>query len=211
MGKDTTAAGFAEPVSPKGIMQKVKQAFAQPSCCEVTQANCNQGRNCPVAAGTHKPAQAVHQIAEPQYNATPRAGCTVELAAARAGTVYVSGPMTGIADYNYPAFNAAAAALRAQGYKVFNPADHGVVEGAEWADYLRADLAQLAQCETIHLLPGWWHSKGAQLELYVAQQLGMKITREPDAEPVAAFEFVWPSGTTHTHAAAHNHEKGPEA
>lgn len=115
--------------------------------------------------------------------------------AQRAGTVYLSGPMTGLPEYNYPAFNAVAEKLRAQGYKVCNPADHGVVEGAVWADYLRADLAQLAMCETIHLLPGWWNSTGAQLELHIAQKLGMKVTKETDAEPVSALEFVWPEST----------------
>lgn len=58
----------------------------------------------------------------------------VTLQAARANRVYVAGPMTGIPDFNYPAFNAVADQLRAQGYEVENPADHGIVEGAQWAD-----------------------------------------------------------------------------
>ncbi len=33
-----------------------------PNCCN---DNCNQGRDCPVRAGTHKPVQALHQIQEP--------------------------------------------------------------------------------------------------------------------------------------------------
>ena len=37
--------------------------------------------------------------------------------------VYLSGPMTGLPDFNRPAFHAAAAALRAQGYVVINPAE----------------------------------------------------------------------------------------
>lgn len=55
----------------------------------------------------------------------------VPLARSRVGRVYLAGPMTGIADYNFPAFNAAAARLRAEGFDVVNPADHGVVDGAE--------------------------------------------------------------------------------
>ena len=35
------------------------------TCCEHHQINCNQGRLCPVRLGTHKPAEAVHQIQEP--------------------------------------------------------------------------------------------------------------------------------------------------
>jgi hypothetical protein len=57
-------------------------------------------------------------------------GTGVTLQAARASRGYVAGPMTGIKDFNYPAFNAVAEDLRAQGYEVENPADHGIVEGA---------------------------------------------------------------------------------
>ena len=35
--------------------------------------------------------------------------------------VYLAGPMTGIAEFNFPAFDAAAAKLRDLGYVVFNP------------------------------------------------------------------------------------------
>lgn len=73
----------------------------------------------------------------------------VTLAAARKKRVYVAGPMTGLKDFNYPAFNAAADALRALGYQVENPADHGIVEGAVWADYMAYDLTRLGLCGTL--------------------------------------------------------------
>jgi hypothetical protein len=52
----------------------------------------------------------------------------VTLMAARAIRVYVAGPMTGIKDFNYPAFNAVAASLREAGYLIENPAEHGTVD-----------------------------------------------------------------------------------
>lgn len=106
----------------------------------------------------------------------------VMLPAARAGRTYIAGPMSGIADFNYPAFNAAADALRAQGVAAINPADHGIVPGASWEDYMRSDMAQLSTCEAIHLLPGWSGSRGARLEHYVATQLGMRIEFANGAE-----------------------------
>lgn len=104
----------------------------------------------------------------------------VTLQAARANRVYVAGPMTGIADYNYPAFNAVADQLRAQGYEVENPADHGIVEGAQWADYMAYDLTRLGLCGVIALLPDWEKSQGARLEVLIAERLGMMVVSAHD-------------------------------
>lgn len=88
--------------------------------------------------------------------------------------LYVSGPMTGLPEHNFPAFRAAAAELRAAGYEVEDPAEKGIVEGWEWEDYLRYDLRALMDCAGVALLPGFENSRGAQLELYVATALGME-------------------------------------
>lgn len=104
----------------------------------------------------------------------------VTLAVARNKRVYVAGPMTGIEDFNYPAFNDIADRLRAQGYQVENPADHGIVPGAEWADYMAYDLTRLGLCGVIALLPGWDLSQGARLEVMIAEHLGMRVVNAHD-------------------------------
>lgn len=117
----------------------------------------------------------------------------VQLSNARLNRVYVAGPMSGMPGHNFPAFNAAAAALRAQGWQVENPADHGVVDGATWADYMHSDVCMLASCGTIHLLPGWSKSRGASLEAHIAAALGMQFQYADGAEPalpVAVHEAV---------------------
>ena len=106
----------------------------------------------------------------------------VRLPQARTGRVYLAGPMTGISELNFPAFNQEAERLRAEGLQVLNPADHGIVDGADWADYLRHDISGLASCERIHLLRGWTKSKGACLEMTIAKALGMTVTYQVDAE-----------------------------
>lgn len=91
-------------------------------------------------------------------------------------TIYLSGPMTGMLAFNYPAFNAEAAKLRALGHRVFNPAESDLPEASTWQEHMREDLQALLGCNRIHLLPGFGTSKGAMLELVVAQALGMTIT-----------------------------------
>jgi hypothetical protein len=88
--------------------------------------------------------------------------------------LYLSGPMSGIPELNFPAFNAAAAQLRVDGYEVINPAEITTDHGARWEDCLRLDIAQLVTCEAIALLPGWENSRGARLEEHIASELGMK-------------------------------------
>lgn len=94
--------------------------------------------------------------------------------------VYVSGAMSDIADHNFPAFNAAAAAeLRAAGYEVINPAELNPDTSMTWEECLRVDIRELCTCDAIALLPGWESSKGANLELHVAHRLGLEVMHLP--------------------------------
>lgn len=90
-------------------------------------------------------------------------------------TTYIAGPMTGLPDYNYPAFHAAAAELRAQGIHVRSPAEHDHGTHQPYDFYMRLALRALLDCDAILLLPGWETSKGARLEYDIAWALGMHI------------------------------------
>jgi len=46
--------------------------------------------------------------------------------------IYIAGPMTGLPEFNYPAFNAAAEYLRSLGHHVENPADNPVPACKSW-------------------------------------------------------------------------------
>lgn len=89
--------------------------------------------------------------------------------------IYISGPMTNLPDLNFPAFNAAAAALRAKGLVVVNPAEINVEGEKTWHACMRADIKALCDCDTICLLPGWEGSAGAHIELNLAHRFGMRI------------------------------------
>lgn len=110
--------------------------------------------------------------------------------------IYVAGPMRGYPLFNFPAFNAAAVKLRAEGHAVFNPAErdnerHGtdISKGnltgcetkaaAEHGFNLREALADdldfiCRHADAIALLPGWENSKGANAERATAIALGLQ-------------------------------------
>lgn len=88
---------------------------------------------------------------------------------------YLSGGMSGYPDLNFPAFHRAAAKLRAEGHDVINPAEITTDPDAKWEDCLRADITELVKCSRIALMPGWQKSRGACLEAYIAQALGMEM------------------------------------
>lgn len=90
--------------------------------------------------------------------------------------IYISGPISGMPDNNFPAFHKAAASLRASGYEVINPAEMDAADQAPmtWEQYLRRDIAHLITCDGIALLTGWEHSRGAKLEKQIADALGMR-------------------------------------
>jgi len=98
--------------------------------------------------------------------------------------VYIAGPMTGIPEYNFPAFHAAAAAWRAEGWEVENPAEHDELHDGFNAKtdtakphehYMRRDLPLVCSCDAIALLPGWERSKGVKNELAVARMCGLEV------------------------------------
>lgn len=105
--------------------------------------------------------------------------------------VYISGPMRGYAEHNYPEFNKAAAELRHEGCIVINPAELCAMLGTpeEIADnpaLLKAALAldceAVATCDAVYLLRGWERSEGARTELSVALKHGLQVVQQKDGE-----------------------------
>lgn len=89
--------------------------------------------------------------------------------------IYVSGPMTGHPELNYPAFHAAAHALTRAGHDVINPARWGVIPGWDWRDYMRHAVRDVADAQALAMLPGWTDSRGARLERRIARGLGLPV------------------------------------
>ena len=89
--------------------------------------------------------------------------------------LYLCGPMSGLPDFNYPAFHQAAARLRGLGYRVTNPAENGLPKQSAWIEHMRADIKGLVDCDGLALLPGYENSKGAGVEIELAMGLGITV------------------------------------
>lgn len=109
--------------------------------------------------------------------------------------IYLSGPMRGIKDFNFPAFFEAAKVLEAGGNEVFNPAARDIekygfqIAKSETGDpkdishlgfTLREAMAEdtnkiCTWADAIVLLPGWERSKGAVAEKTLAEALGLDV------------------------------------
>lgn len=90
--------------------------------------------------------------------------------------VYLAGPMSGIIDMNFPAFNQAAADLRLHGYDVINPAETaGGDPDLTRAVVMRIDFHYILNVDGIVMLPDWETSNGAVVEALVARELGLKL------------------------------------
>ena len=111
-------------------------------------------------------------------------------------TLYVAGPMFGLPELNYPAFNAAAGMLRTSGYAVENPADNGGDDTKDYRWYLRAGLDQLLRCDGVAVLEDWWLSGGARWEVQTAGTLGLPV--RPVAEWIARACNTTPDGNQHS-------------
>lgn len=121
--------------------------------------------------------------------------------------IYIAGPMSNIPQFNFPAFYAAAAALRAQDWEVVSPAEMDDQEDSgaalkstdgdvndrtivkkTWGDFLSRDVKLLADTgiQGIIFLPDWQKSKGAKLEAYVGLTLNFKFFTYEGGEVVPA-------------------------
>lgn len=94
--------------------------------------------------------------------------------------IYLSGPMTGLPDWNFPEFNRVAKKLRALGAVVLNPAetDGGNNTSHPRKYYMRFDIELLLKANSIVVLDGWQKSRGAKVETDIAKELDLPFFDE---------------------------------
>lgn len=90
--------------------------------------------------------------------------------------VYISGPMTGYPEFNYPEFHRVADEWRKLGHDVFCPAEN--YDGRTdlpWEFYMKEDIRLVMHCDAIVVLPLWWESRGALIEILTAMACGLPV------------------------------------
>ena len=98
-------------------------------------------------------------------------------------TIYIAGPMAGLPDNNYAAFDVAEEKLTDEGWFVVNPCNFDSVFGIDMQGRLleaamEAELAAIRHLDAIYLLEGWEKSKGARRELAVALENNLMVIVE---------------------------------
>ena len=86
--------------------------------------------------------------------------------------------MTGLPNYNFPAFHRAEEQLRGLGHEPLSPAR---TDGGDTSKprpyYLRKAIALLLEADAITLLPNWHKSAGARLEMAIAHELELPVVQ----------------------------------
>ena len=100
--------------------------------------------------------------------------------------IYIAGPMRGYPNDNHAAFDAAEETLRAAGHSPVSPAylARALGKGPD-TDYesstaymkqvMIIDAVVICNCDAIAVLPGWEKSRGATMEVALAQSIGLPI------------------------------------
>ena len=114
--------------------------------------------------------------------------------------VYLSGPMRGLPDHNFYAFDLAQENWEKKGHQVFSPASISRAMGytpdvAVDKDHIRhvmlSDIACIYHCDAIAMLPGWEKSKGSTVELAMAQFLELKVYDAITQEILSPIHTPW--------------------
>ena len=103
--------------------------------------------------------------------------------------------MTGIKDFNFPAFDRAEIQLSLDGWTPINPANIDRAHGLDcmgmsgnpkelgWSNkqagiVICRDIMAISECDAIYMLKGWETSKGANIELGFANLIGIQVIHE---------------------------------
>ena len=90
--------------------------------------------------------------------------------------IYISGKITGLdlAEATL-LFHRGELELLAMAQEAINPMTLPHKHDKSWQSYMRECIKALCDCDGIYMIGDWINSKGAAIELHIAQVLGLKI------------------------------------
>ncbi len=90
--------------------------------------------------------------------------------------VYICGPVSGLPyDEVLQKFNQAEAMLKGMGFVPVNPVAVVPDSLEPWPSAMRKCIKAMMDADMLMLLDGWTMSRGAQMEVHLAQSLGMRV------------------------------------
>ena len=98
--------------------------------------------------------------------------------------IYISGPMSGLPDFNFQKFEKAGKYLTKKYPEriIINP--HKIHRNnrkdLQYSYYMRNDIKALCDCDSIYMLENWNLSPGAKLEYAIATALKLEIFYKED-------------------------------
>ena len=107
--------------------------------------------------------------------------------------VYIAGPMSGLPDFNRPAFRAVAEFERRAGKVALNPAI--LPDGLSQPEYMAICLPMVMMADEVLLLDGWELSAGARAEKALAEKCGIPTVTVEDRY-LSEFESCTTTPTT---------------
>jgi nucleoside 2-deoxyribosyltransferase len=98
--------------------------------------------------------------------------------------IYISGKISGIENEAPALFENVEKRLKESGFDVVNPMKLNHQHDKSWHSYMKEDVKELCDCDTIYMLSNWTDSKGAIIEHTIAMYLGLKVIYQPCASAI---------------------------
>lgn len=102
------------------------------------------------------------------------------------GLMYIAGPITNTTDFR-ERFQQGVLEVAQLGYTPVSPLDVTKAVGIEddgnpdiWLVCVKADIRALLECDGVYCLRGWENSRGARIEQFIANALGLLILYQPE-------------------------------
>ena len=98
--------------------------------------------------------------------------------------IYISGKISGIEKQARKLFAEAENELKAKGFEPVNPMIISHNHDKNWRSFIKEDVKALCGCDAIFMLNNWRDSKGATIELSIANYLELDVIHQHSSDHI---------------------------